>query len=253
MQNIKMYSWSAWVNNLVQTVRTRPSSARMGALCCSNPLTMYPQANYMSVLLWIRTVTQPALKNSSTHQGGTQASTFMHFWLHSGTWWGTEAGDQRGWMGADQNFFQNRSVGLSPRNHRRPISQKSPQTLTPRIWENSYELAISEQQRPRELRGSKTRRNEDLSARDRSDRYSTPVRPVAPVRPVVETGHTGLTQKNPWTRLQTMDLEQTKSKSSETWRTPPKLSCKHIPKRSFPKDQRNLRIRGKIKKDWGFL
>ena len=65
MQNIKMYSWSAWVTNLVQTVRTRPSFARMGALCCSNPLTMYPQANYMSVLLWIRTVTQPALKNSS--------------------------------------------------------------------------------------------------------------------------------------------------------------------------------------------
>ena len=66
MQNIKMYSWSAWVNYLVQTVRTRPSFARMGALCCSNPLTIYPQANYMSVLLWIRTVTQPALKNSST-------------------------------------------------------------------------------------------------------------------------------------------------------------------------------------------
>ena len=148
MQNIKMYSWSAWVNNLVQTVRTRPSSARMGALCCSNPLTMYPQANYMSVLLWIRTVTQPALKNSSqwriqkwlkeglispfspslsssspsssfllknggglhcffgsrggwspprpgagsasdssTHHAGTQASTFMHFWLHSVTWY----------------------------------------------------------------------------------------------------------------------------------------------------------------------
>ena len=39
-------------------------------------------------------------------------------------------------MGADQNFFRNRSVGLYPKITANP---------TPRVCENSYEQAISQQ------------------------------------------------------------------------------------------------------------
>src|SRR6185312_979651 len=58
---------------------------------------------------------------------------------------------------------------------------------------------------------------------------------------------------SPQPKLQMANLEQTKSKSNETWRIPSHLSREHIPKRSLPKDKRILRIRGKIKVDWGFL
>jgi len=105
-------------------------------------------------------------------------------------------------MGADQNFFRNRSVDLYPKNHHKPSNLASQQP----------------------------------------------------------TGQTGSGNWSDWSfpdspkfNLQKMNLEQTMSKSNETWRIPSQLFCEHIPKRSLPKDQRNLRIRGMIKVDWGFL
>ena len=50
-----------------------------------------------------------------------------------------------------------------------------------------------------------------------------------------------------------MNLEQTTIKISETWGIASPLPREHIPKRSRPKDQRILRIRGEIKRNWGFL
>ena len=50
-----------------------------------------------------------------------------------------------------------------------------------------------------------------------------------------------------------MNLNQTTTKIDETWGIASPLPHEHIPKRSRPKDQQILRIRGEIKKDWGFL
>src|SRR6185437_239484 len=50
-----------------------------------------------------------------------------------------------------------------------------------------------------------------------------------------------------------MNLNQTTTKIDETWWIASPLPCEHIPKRSRSKDQQILRIRGEIKKDWGFL
>ena len=52
----------------------------------------------------------------------------LYFFLER---WGTEAGDQRGWMGADQIFFRN--------SNRQPIFQKSPKpsSVLAKVW-NSY-------------------------------------------------------------------------------------------------------------------
>ena len=58
-----------------------------------------------------------------------------------------------------------------------------------------------------------------------------------------ETGQTGCTDRSdrslpdsPPTKLQMSNLEQTKSKSNETWRKASHLPHEHIPKRSFPED-----------------
>ena len=50
-----------------------------------------------------------------------------------------------------------------------------------------------------------------------------------------------------------MNLEQTTTKTDETWGIASPLPHEHIPKRSRPKDQRIVRIMGEIKRDWGFL
>ena len=50
-----------------------------------------------------------------------------------------------------------------------------------------------------------------------------------------------------------MNLDQTTSKNDETWGIASPLPREHIPKSSHPKDQLILRIRGEIKRDWGFL
>ena len=50
-----------------------------------------------------------------------------------------------------------------------------------------------------------------------------------------------------------MNLNQTTTKIDETWGIASPLPREHIPKSSRPKDQLILRIRGEIKRDWGFL
>ena len=151
------------------------------------------------------------------------------------TKWETETGDQRRrWMGADQNFSRNRSVGLYPKNHHKPSNLER---------ESSYGSAIS----LRKALGSYAEAKESIRFKSQNSTAWTGLtgrglNRSRPVWPVLSSGLTGATQRNPWTRLQKRNLEQTKSKSSETWRIPPQLTCEHIPKRSFPKDQRNLRI-----------
>ena len=123
---------------------------------------------------------------------------------------GTETGDQRGVNGSRSKFLS--------KSIRRPISRKSPQTLKPRIWESSYGLAISK----KNALGSETEaiaRNPPNSSFTGSDRSGWSGR--------FQTGQTGFTDRSdrllpdsPQTKLQMLNLEQTKSKSNETWRIP---------------------------------
>ena len=71
-------------------------------------------------------------------------------------------------MGADQNFFRNRSVGLYPKN-----------TASPRTWvsENSYGQAISKQKTQ-----VATRKQNEMKHRPGLQR---------PIRPVEQTGQIG--------------------------------------------------------------
>ena len=57
----------------------------------------------------------------------------------------------------------------------------------------------------------------------------------------------------PKTWIQSKNLNQTTMKIDETWGIASPLPREHTPKRSHPKDQRILRIRGGIIRDWGFL
>ena len=145
-------------------------------------------------------------------------------------------------MGADQIFFRNRSVGLYPENH-----HKHSNLGYERITMNQLSLCKTPQETKREISQKQTRKT------SKKQLASSP-----PVRPA--TGQTGSGHRSdrsfpdsPKFNLQKMNLEQTMSKSNETWRIPSQLSREHIPKRFLPKDQRNLRIRGMIKEDWGFL
>ena len=147
-------------------------------------------------------------------------------------------------MGADQNFFRNRSVGLYSENHHKPSNLGYE-----RIAMDQLSLCKKPQETKREISRKQTRKT------SKKQPASSP-----PVRPVLGTGQTGSGHRldrsfldSPKFNLQKMNLEQTMSKSNETWRIPSQLSREHIPKRSLPKDQRNLRIRGMIKEDWGFL
>ena len=49
-----------------------------------------------------------------------------------------------------------------------------------------------------------------------------------------------------------LNLEQTKSKSIETWRIPSQLSREHIPKRSLPKDLKKLENSSEDQSGLGF-
>ena len=114
----------------------------------------------------------------------------------------------------------------------------------PKVCENSYGQAIS-QQHPKKLRGSKTGKTPQTAAllsqtgltsiTDRSDRLGWKLN--------FQTGQTGYPDRSdrslpdsPQQKLQMANLEQTKSKSNETWRIPSQLFREHILKRSFPKD-----------------
>jgi len=157
--------------------------------------------------------------------------------------WGTETGDQRGgeWE----------PIKISSKFETSVYVPKSPQALEPRSARIAMDK-LSRSRRPRSQRGSKASRNAELDCRDRSDRLHRPVRPVGLGIQIPDRSDRSLPDSPP-TKLQMSNLEQTKSKSNETWREASHLPHEHIPKRSRPKDQRILRIRGEIKKDWGFL
>ena len=115
-------------------------------------------------------------------------------------------------MGADQNF-----------------SHHEPSRVLGEVW-NSYG------------RAKPTLADIDRSDTDRLDRLLRPVRPVG-LEMKSQTGQTGYPDRSdrsvpnsPQPKLQMANLEQTKSKSSETWRIPLHWSREHIPKRSHPKD-----------------
>ena len=118
------------------------------------------------------------------------------------------------------------TVSLYPENH--------PQAFWPKFGIAMEKL--NQHKRPRtcernhEANRKRTRKSADLADSDRSDRSLRPVRPV------------GLEFKNPdrsdrlhpdrsQTKLQTANLEQTKSKSNETWRI-----ASHLPVNISPKD-----------------
>ena len=135
---------------------------------------------------------------------------------------------------------------------RRPISQNhhEPSRVLGKVW-NSYGRAKPTQNTPRTCERKHGSERENLQTwqtrtgqtalSNRSDRSGCNSK--------IQTGQTGFRDQSdrslpdsPQPKLQMANLEQTKSKSSETWRIPPQLTCEHIPKRSFPKDQRILRI-----------
>ena len=73
---------------------------------------------------------------------------------------GPKLATRGGWMRADQNFFQNRSVGLYPENHHKPSNLG---------WESSYGLAISKQ-KPLGRETEAMRKNSPNSSSAESDR-----------------------------------------------------------------------------------
>jgi len=117
---------------------------------------------------------------------------------------------------------------------------KSPQPLAPRRRENSYGLVISN----RKALGSEAeaiRENFTKCSSAESDRSDRLLRPVRPVWLDFENSDRSdrsdrLRPDRSQTKLQMANLEQTKSKSNETWRIASHLPREHIPKRTFPKD-----------------
>ena len=164
--------------------------------------------------------------NSTAKRGWNKKSTCLHPELCSPSSLyireGPKLATRGGWMGADQNFSWNRSVGQYPENHHKPSNLG---------WENSYGLAISKQ-KPLGRETEAMRKNSPNSSTNRSDRSGWNLN--------FQTGYTDRSDRSlpdsPQPKLQMANLEQTKSKSNETWRIPSHLSREHIPKRSLPKD-----------------
>ena len=141
-------------------------------------------------------------------------------------------------MGADQNFFRN--------SNRRPISQNhhKPSRVLGEVW-NSYGRANPTQNTPRSCERNHRSERENLQTwqtwtgqialSDRSDWSGWSLKS--------QTGQTGFRDRSDrlhpdrsQTKLQTANLEQTKSKSNENWGIASHLPREHILKRSFPKD-----------------
>ena len=151
-------------------------------------------------------------------------------------------------MGADQNFFEIRIVGLYPKITANP---------SPRVYENSYGRAISQQHTLENFTEAKL----EKLLKSQHSTYR-PVRPVhwtgqtgragiqktRPVRPVSETGQTGIFQT---ARDQSFKRQIMSKQSPNSMKLGGKL--RNYPKRSHPKDSRIKRNRGKIEEDWGFL
>ena len=130
---------------------------------------------------------------------------------------------------------------------RRPISQNhhEPSRVLGEVW-NSYGRAKPTQNthrtserkntevNPENLQTWQTRTGQTALS-DRSDRSDWGSK--------TQTGQTGFSDRSDrlcpdrsQTKLQMANLEQTKSKSNETWRIASHLPREHIPKRTFPKD-----------------
>jgi len=172
--------------------------------------------------------------------------------------WGTEAGDQRGLNGRRSKFLRN--------SNRRPMSQNHP---NPQAFWPKFGVAIeklNQHKRPRTSERNHAAnpkqigKTTDLNSQDRSDRCTGPVWPVAAVQEQADRSDRSCLpvwpvapRKPPRKWIQTVNLEQTTTKTDETWGIASPLPREHIPKRSRPKDQRFVRIMGEIKRDWGFL
>ena len=147
-------------------------------------------------------------------------------------------------MGADQNFFRN--------SNRRSISQNhhKPSRVLGEIW-NSYGRANPTQNIPRSCERNHGSERENLQTwqtwtgqtalSDRSDWSGWSLKSQTGFRDRSDRLHPDISQ----TKLQTANLEQTKSKSSETWRIASQLPREHIPKRltdreKLREDQREL-------------
>ena len=98
------------------------------------------------------------------------------FWLSISFSVGSKPATRGGWMGADQNFFQN--------SNRRPISRKSPKpsSVLAKVW-NSYgkakptQKASNERAKP-QSKSEANRETAELICLDRSDRCDRPIWPV---------------------------------------------------------------------------
>ena len=130
-----------------------------------------------------------------------------------------------------------------PKSIRRPISQNhhKPSRVLGEVW-NSYGRAKPTQNTPRTCERKHGSERENLQTwqtrtgqtalSDRSGWSSKTQTGQADFRDRSDRLHPDRSQ----TKLQTANLEQTKSKSNETWMIASHLPREHIPKRSFPKD-----------------
>ena len=93
-----------------------------------------------------------------------------------------------GWMGADQNFFRNRSVGLYPRNHLNPSHLGNERIAMDKLSLSNNDLGnYAEAKRVETQNWTAETGQTGLTLRSdrshRSDRWKGPVRPVRPVAP----------------------------------------------------------------------
>ena len=153
----------------------------------------------------------PSLQ-SNLHNRSNLEDRCFHFWILRDRNWRPEGG-------------QWEPIKISSKFEMSAYVPKSPQTLEPRSERIAMDN-LSRRRRPRSQRGSKGERNfsnHSTAHTDRSDQCTGPVWSVGQFKPRL-TGLTGLAHRsdrcrleNPQTNIQTMNLEQTKSKSNQTW------------------------------------
>ena len=137
-----------------------------------------------------------------------------------------------------------------PKSIRQPISQNHRKPLN-----LGYERVAMNELSPSEKPYVAARKQKSQHDANRRTELLRPVRLVAQTGQTgrggkfkLQTGQTGCTDRSdrslpdsPPTKLQMSNLEQTKSKSNETWRKASHLPHEHIPKRSFPEDSQIVR------------
>ena len=150
-------------------------------------------------------------------------------------------------MGAYQNFFRNRSVGLYPENRHKPSN-----IGYARITMDQLSLA----KRPRKLSGSNSEKttNSRVTGPDRSDRFPSPVRPVGADLKFL-TGQTGCSDRSdrlcpeqsssPRTRGDFKDYSfKSSPKDLKICREVPGIETNLSTKRINPKRKGSLEFRG---------